>query len=99
MFPAVEDVCTRHITHKVYKAIKLPDQSKTASGDTDYSTGLKSGSIFVIHQTNSVIAMLLKKSSDVYLQMNHNAIREIRYSPILGALQYYAKINAAWSLL
>ena len=78
------------------------DQSKTASGGTDYSTlstGLKSGSIFVIHQTNSVIAMLLKKSSDVYSQMNHNAIRELRYSPILGALQYYAKINAAWSLL
>ena len=36
--------------------------------------------------------MLLKKSSDVYSQMNHNAIREIRYSPILGALQYYPKL-------
>ena len=64
-----------------------------------YSTGLKSSSIFVIHQTNSVIAMLLKKSSAVYSQKNHNASREIRYSPILGALKYYAKINAAWSLV
>ena len=55
------------------------------------STGLKSGSIFVIHQTNSVIAMLLKKSSVFCLftnqsahhkPTNHNAIRELRLWPL-----------------